>query len=183
MIRIRRGIFETNSSSGDYYGDYDEPDMTVDVTETVKIVLDWNKNITPLEYNDICTIIQDERTIDRLGRELCKLVDYEDAEFNDISFENNDILVQLKGMSDSRCVFSGCDATWYNPPEPPEYEVISVGINGLKQETKKKFANNFIKYITKIWRLARGNASLDASKFVRIVSVSSKLYSDFNFRF
>lgn len=181
MIRIRRGIFETNSSSGDYYGDYDEPDMRVDVTETVEIVLEWNNNITPLEYNDICTIIQDKKTIVRLVKELRKLVDYEDAAFDDISFENNVILVQLKGLSGSRCVYPGCDATWYNPPEPPEYKLTSVGINGLKQETKKKFANNFIQYITKTWQLARGNASLDASKFVRIVSVRSELDSDFNF--
>ena len=182
MIRIRRGIFETNSSSGDYYGDYDEPDMRVDVTETVEIVLEWNKNITSLEYNDICTIIQDDRTVDRLCRELCKLVDYEDAAFDDISFTNNAIVVQLKGVSDSRCVFPGCDATWYDPPEPPEYALTSVGIKGLKKETKQKFANSFIKYITRVWRLARGNASLDASKFVRIVSVRSELDSDFNFR-
>lgn len=131
MIKIRRGCFETNSSSMDRYDDYDDGPTTTHGRQTIRIILKWADDVTEERVNEILEsdFYQVEEDVFDI---LCSLM--EDADdFEVDNFDDDDITITADVSADIHVVSPAYPGDRYSPPEPAELEFDYTGFP-LKKE-------------------------------------------------
>lgn len=118
MIKIRRSLFETNSSSGDRYDDYDDnlPSRAT-ANQAIRIVLEYDDNTSDYRLEEIAGILED------LGDDICSICDIsEDMELEFDTVDGGDIYLMASISAEYHCVYDGYAGDRYEPPSNPEYE-------------------------------------------------------------
>lgn len=158
MLKIRKYIFETNSSSGDYYvddgRDGDPLLSTTRSTANIKIALHWKDGVSEERKKEFFRLIDDD-----VSYEIAESLENEYNAFEELEISNfidNTTLV-LNGT-----IFLACE-NWepgyrgdrYSPPEGPSCEYVPDG-DAIVDYFDKNFSNVNITELLSILRpLAR----------------------------
>lgn len=123
MFRIRSSIFETNSSSSDYYNDYDNDDYNHNswAHQVVHIKLKWDEYVYDEKIDEICDKILNDINEDLLLIFADYSDEYDDLEILDADFD--EIRINLNCYVNISYSGSYYPATRYSPAEYPEPEV------------------------------------------------------------
>lgn len=149
MFRIRKHIFETNSSSSDYYyDDYDDcGNDTASADQLIHVVLKY-----PDEFDEDAVSEMTQKIIDAIEDDweiFAPVFELRDEPDDETIEENGDeILLYLRAYCKIRW-YGGYAGDRYSPPEPPEPEVYDedempgkdVDFKG-KEEAKEKLLKN-----------------------------------------
>lgn len=158
MLKLRKSLFETNSSSADRYDDYDDYDTTPSHStckQRVYVEFETADDITEADIDHINDIFDEniEDLTDILGYW------FEDgAEDSEIDEFDGDTLILTYTMTCRISFHGGYKGDRYCPPEDPEMEIDdSDGVPGKngdypqKNNDIKKFMDFFANHgITKI---------------------------------
>ena len=175
MLNIRKYIFETNSSSGDYYSDDcrdgDPLPSTTRSTADIQITLHWKDGVSEERKKEIFKLIGDYD----VSYEITEAIENEYNAFEELEiskFIDNTTLV-LHGT-----VFLACE-NWdpgykgdrYCPPEGPSCEYAPDG-DAIVDDFDKNFKNVTINELLSILRpLARKSDK-------ELAELLSKLYAE-----
>lgn len=157
MLKLRKSLFETNSSSADRYDDYDDYDMPSHSTckQRVYVEFETTDDITEADIDHINDIF------DENIEELTDILGYwfeDGAEDSEIDEFDGDTLILTYTMTCDISFHGGYAGDRYCPPEGPEMEIDdSDGVPGKngdypqKNNDIKKFMDFFTNHgITKI---------------------------------
>lgn len=126
MFKIRKSIFETNSSSSDYYSDGREiPDFPSHVCgrQTVYVSLDWDADVSDERMTKIQNEIEDtwyEDIINIIADCYSENDDADDGEF--IEWDGTDMILSYEFTAYVTISGSYYPATRYEPAEYPDIE-------------------------------------------------------------
>lgn len=146
MLKLRKSLFETNSSSGDRYDDYDSgPDHTHG-RQTIRIILTWADGVSDERMDEILDSLDsiEENIFDTLNS---LMEDADDFEIDNT--DDGDITVTADVRAGIRVVSPGYAGDRYCPPEGPELEFEYTGFplkneecparNNVKEDLLKLF--------------------------------------------
>lgn len=144
MLKLRKSLFETNSSSADRYDDYDDYDATPSHStckQRVYVEFETADDITEADIDHINDIF-DENIVD-----LTDILGdwFEDgAEDSEIEEFDGDTLILTYTMTCHISFHGGYKGDRYCPPEDPEMEIDEYdGVPGKNSDYPQK--NNDIK--------------------------------------
>ena len=100
MISIRKHIFETNSSSSDYYGDYDDdydyPDSSHG-TQIVDIHIKWKEFTSESRKEEFIDTLWDDNGIsDELDNIISEYLTKADPELQDMYYDKDEDIIKAK---------------------------------------------------------------------------------------
>ena len=119
MLKIRNGLFETNSSSADRYSDSDYPRHAT-AHQKIRICLKLQDDIDDDRLDTIYDELVDTYIDDIINIASDISVDLDDWEYYDI--DNDSIVLTAKVIANVVLTGRGYAGDRYSPPEPDEFE-------------------------------------------------------------
>lgn len=123
MIKIRKGLFETNSSSTDVYSDDDRPNHSY-AMQKVNICYTWKENTTDERIDEICDAIYNGTINDDLISIFSFYYDDDMDKFEIISVDSEGISFEAKCTVEISWFGEYYPATRYEPADYPEPEIV-----------------------------------------------------------
>lgn len=124
MIKLRKSLFETNSSSGDRYDDYDDGPTHTHARQTIRIILKWADNVSDDRMNEILD------SLDPIGEDIFDILSDLMEDTDDFEIDNTDdgdINVTADVTAEINVISPGYAGDRYCPPEGPELEFDYTG--------------------------------------------------------